>query len=194
MRAKNKATVCDDFRRIHSIAATVPLICVITLAAIAAQSSGVAMGTLADAEAYLKRGEAFAGAKRYDLAIADYNMAIRLKPGYAEAYNDRGHAYHWKGGDGDRALADFTRAIELRHNYPTAYNNRGVVYMAGGHAARAIPEFDRALQLNPNLRNAYVNRAMRISGCSRSAPRSTTSIVRACIPSGAPPCSAAQCC
>jgi tetratricopeptide (TPR) repeat protein len=143
----------------HRVAATAVLACVVTLRAIAAQSGNLATGPLPDAEAYLKRGEAFAGAKKYDLAIADYDMAIRLRPGYAEAYNDRGHSYHWKGGNGDRALADFTRAIELRPNYPTAYNNRGVVYMAGGHAARAIPEFDRALQLNPNLRNAYVNRA-----------------------------------
>ena len=86
------------------------------------------------------------------------NVAIRLRPDYAEAYNDRGHSYHWRGGKADRALADFTRAIELRPNYPTAYNNRGVFYMAGGHASKGIPEFDRALELNPNFRNAYVNR------------------------------------
>jgi len=124
-----------------------------------AQLRGVTTEPFAEAEAYLKRGEANAGAHKYDDAIADYNMAIGLRPDYAEAYNDRGHAYHWKGGNGDRAIADFTRAIELRPNYPTAYNNRGVVYMAGGHAAQAIPEFDRALELDPSFRNAYVNRA-----------------------------------
>ena len=146
-------------RRLSHLSATAVLTFVITLTAVAAQSGNGGTSPLPDAEAYLKRGEAFAGAKKYDLAIADYDMAIRLKPGYAEAYNDRGHAYHWKGGNGDRALADFTTAIGLRPNYPTAYNNRGVVYMAGGDMARAIPEFDRALQLNPNLRNGYVNRA-----------------------------------
>jgi tetratricopeptide (TPR) repeat protein len=122
--------------------------------------SGSAAATLppADAEFYLKRGEAYAGAHRYDQAIADYNMAIRVRPDYAEAYNDRGHAYHWKGGNRDRAIADLTKAMELRPNYPRAYNNRGVVYMAGGDAAKAIPEFDRALELDPTFRNAYVNR------------------------------------
>jgi tetratricopeptide (TPR) repeat protein len=131
----------------------------VSLSVVAAQSGSVAVtGPLLDAEAYLKRGEASAGAHKYDQAIADYTMAIRLRPDYAEAYNDRGHAYHWKGGNGDRAIADFTRAIELRPNYPTAYNNRGVVYMAGGHATRGIPDFDRALELNPTFRNAYVNR------------------------------------
>jgi tetratricopeptide (TPR) repeat protein len=135
------------------------LLCAVTLK-VAAQSGGIATTeTSADAEAHLRRGEALAGAHKYDEAIAEYNMAIRLRPDYAEAYNDRGHSYHWTGGNRDRAVADFTRAIELRPNYPTAYNNRGVVYMAGGHPAQAIPEFDRALELNPNFRNAYVNRA-----------------------------------
>jgi tetratricopeptide (TPR) repeat protein len=135
------------------------LVWLLALSVVSAQSGNVAVTeSLPDAEAYLKRGEAFARAHHYDQAIADYNMAIRLKPDYAEAYNDRGHAYHWQGGNGDRALADFTRAIELRPNYPTAYNNRGVVYMAGGHAERGIPDFDRALELNPTFRNAYVNR------------------------------------
>jgi tetratricopeptide (TPR) repeat protein len=139
--------------------ATALLVGAVTLTSVTAQSHGVAATEPStDAEARLKRGEALAGAHKYDEAIAEYNIAIRLRPDYAEAYNDRGHSYHWKGGDGDRALADFTRAIELRPNYPTAYNNRGVVYMAGGNAAKAIAEFDRALELNPNFRNAYVNR------------------------------------
>jgi tetratricopeptide (TPR) repeat protein len=132
----------------------------VTLSVAGAQSaSAVAKEPPADAEAYLRRGEASAGAHEYDQAIADYTMAIRLRPDYAEAYNNRGHAYHWKGGNADRAIADFARAIELRPNYPTAYNNRGVVYMAGGHSEKGLPDFDRALELNPTFRNAYVNRA-----------------------------------
>ena len=146
-------------QRCQALASAAVLSCVVTPVHLSAQSSAV-VGTeqSADAEAHLKRGEALAGAHKYDEAIAEYNIAIRLRPDYAEAYNDRGHSYHWKGGHGDRARADFTRAIDLRPNYPTAYNNRGVLYMAGGDPAKAIPEFDRALELNPNLRNAYVNR------------------------------------
>jgi hypothetical protein len=119
-------------------------------------------GSAADAEFYLKRGENFGGVHDYDQAIADYNTAIRLKPDYAEAYNDRGFAYYMKGGKApsQRAIADFTRAIELRPNYPKAYNSRGVMYMAGGYArAKAIADFDRAIELKPDFRYAYINRA-----------------------------------
>ena len=113
----------------------------------------------ASAEFYLKRGEDFSGAREYDRAIADYTTAIRLKPHYAEAYNDRGFAYYLKG-DSERAIADFTRAIELRPDYPKAYNSRGVVYMSGGYGrAMAVADFDRAIALKPDFRYAYINRA-----------------------------------
>lgn len=108
---------------------------------------------------YLQRGESFSDAHQYDRAIADYTMAIQLKPDYAEAYNDRGFAYYLKG-DAERAIADYTRAIELRPNYPRAYNNRGVTYMARGYgSAKAVPDFDRAIALQPDFRYAYINRA-----------------------------------
>ena len=41
----------------------------------------------------------------YDRAIADFDQAIQLKPDYADAYYNRGIAYHDKG-DYDRAIAD----------------------------------------------------------------------------------------
>jgi tetratricopeptide (TPR) repeat protein len=108
---------------------------------------------------FLQRGENRAGAHDWKSALADYNMALQLKPDYAEAYNDRGHAYYWTG-DYPRAIAGFTRAIELRPNYHNAFNNRGAAYMAsGGHSGRALADFDQAIQLKPDFRNAYVNRA-----------------------------------
>jgi len=108
---------------------------------------------------YLTRGEDFSGAKQYDRAIADFTVAIELKPDYAEAYNDRGFAYYLKG-KFEQAISDYTRAIELRPNYPKAFNSRGVAYMAGGYgAAKSVPDFDRAIELKPDFRYAYINRA-----------------------------------
>ena len=116
-------------------------------------------GSATGAAFYLKRGGDFSDVHQYDRAIADYTTAIRLKPDYAEAYNDRGFAYYRKG-DVERAIADYTRAIELRPNYPKAYNSRGVAYMAHGYgAAKSVPDFDRAIALKPDFRYAYVNRA-----------------------------------
>ena len=133
---------------------------VVAFGVFAIQSQTVApMKSSVGAEFYLKRGEDLSGVHQYDRAIADYTVAIELRPDYAEAYNDRGFAYYLKG-DFERAIADYTRAIELRPNYPKAYNSRGVVYMAGGYGeAKSVPDFDRAIELKPDFRYAYINRA-----------------------------------
>lgn len=132
------------------------VLCVVLAAAAAARAeTGDAWQR---AEEHLTRGERLAGAHDYEGAIAAYGQALELRPEYAEAFNDRGHAYYWKG-QAAPAIADFTRAIELRPAYPNAWNNRGAAYMASGDSALAIPDFSQALRLRPDFRNAYVNRA-----------------------------------
>lgn len=65
-----------------------------------------------DAIAYYNRGAAFQTKGDVDRAITDYDMAIGLKPDYAEAYENRARAYVSKG-DYTRAVADVTKAGEL---------------------------------------------------------------------------------
>src|SRR5262249_23863527 len=49
-------------------------------------------------------------------AIADFSEALRLDPGYAEAWNNRGVA-HQAAGDLDPALADYEEALRLDPGY-----------------------------------------------------------------------------
>ncbi len=112
---------------------------------------------LTTAQAYLQRGDNYAGRQEYECAISDYDRAIALQPDYAEAYNNRGYAYYWNG-QAAKAIMDYDRAIALRPIYPYAYNNRGVAYMASGQVQRAIPDFDRAIELQPDFAQAYTNR------------------------------------
>ena len=71
--------------------------------------------------------------KDYDKAIADYNEAIRLDPGYAHAYNGRGKTWSAKK-DYDKAIADYNEAIRLYPGYVHAYCNRGVAFLLTGSA------------------------------------------------------------
>ena len=48
-----------------------------------------------------------------DKAIADFTAAIRIKPDYANAYNNRGVTHRELGND-VKADADFAKAKELR--------------------------------------------------------------------------------
>jgi len=110
------------------------------------------------AEACLQRGDEYVERHQYDLAIEQYTQAIQRKPDWAEAYNNRGHAFYWKW-EGAKVIADFDRVIVLRSNYPTAFNNRGCAYMASGEPDKAIRDFNRAIELRPDYPRAYGNRA-----------------------------------
>jgi tetratricopeptide (TPR) repeat protein len=84
-------------------------------------------------------------ARRYDQAIARYDQAIRLKPGFGEAYNNRGLA-HRAAGHYDRAIADFDQAVRLMSLSSEVYNNRGLAYRAIGAYDKAIADFSQAIE------------------------------------------------
>ena len=84
---------------------------------------------------------------------------LKLKPDYAEAYNNRGYSYYYGSkANLDEAIADYSKAIELRPDYAYAYNNRGAAYLANGFPDKAISDLNRALQLKPGFPQAHSNR------------------------------------
>ncbi|WP_162502581.1 tetratricopeptide repeat protein, partial [Treponema endosymbiont of Eucomonympha sp.] len=95
----------------------------------------------------------------YDKAIADFGEAVRLKPDYAEAFNNRGCVYGKKG-EHDNAIADFDAAIRLKPDYALAFNNRGCVYGNKGDYNNAIADFDATIRLKPDDAGAFNNRGI----------------------------------
>ena len=55
---------------------------------------------------------------------ANYSEAIKLNPGYFEAYNNIGVAYT-SCKKNNKAIEFFNKAIEINPSYAEAYNNRG---------------------------------------------------------------------
>ena len=82
------------------------------------------------------------------------NEAIRLKPDYAEAYNNRGNAKVALGQHAE-AIADYDEAIRLKPDYAEAYYIRGFAKGALGQYAEAIVDFDEAIRLKPDYAEAY---------------------------------------
>jgi len=116
---------------------------------------------------YFLRGVAYTGKQAYDRAIADYTQTIKLKPDYAEAYNNRGNVYGEKQAY-DKAIADFTQAIKLKPDDALAYYNRGLAYAHKQAYDQAIADYTQAIEVNQNwgsfsanyhgLPSAYVGR------------------------------------
>ena len=112
------------------------------------------------------------GNTKYDLgdykgAIADYDSAIRLKPDYAGAYNNRGIAKD-NLGQHFAAIADYDSAIRLKPDSANAYYNRGIAKRKLGQHFAAIADYDIAIRLKPDSADAYNNR-----GNAKEQARST---------------------
>jgi tetratricopeptide (TPR) repeat protein len=97
---------------------------------------------------YAERGLTRLRNGEFDKAIADFDMAIRLDPNYAEAYKNRGNAYIGKG-NFNQAIADYTEAIRCNPNYTVAYHNRGNANSEIGKLNQAIADYTRSIELDP---------------------------------------------
>jgi tetratricopeptide (TPR) repeat protein len=86
------------------------------------------------------------------LELADYSEALRLDPGRAAAYINRGVAWAARG-EYDRALADYSEALRLDPRYADAYNNRAWLWATCPVAKhrdgkRAVASATRACELS----------------------------------------------
>lgn len=87
------------------------------------------------------------------------NEAIKLNPGLAQAYNNRGNAYGDLG-QYQQAIVDYNEAIRLKPDYANAYSNRGIAYDGLGEYQLAIEDLNEAIRLKPDYANAWSNRAL----------------------------------
>lgn len=94
-----------------------------------------------------------------DEQIHCYTEAIRLKPDFAEAYNNRGLACDDKD-DFNGAIKDYAEAIRLKPDFAIAYNNRGNALDMIGDQQGAIKDYTEAIRLRPDYAEAYYNRGI----------------------------------
>ena len=111
------------------------------------------------AETYFTWGNTKAGLGDYKGAIADYDIAIRLKPDDAIAYYNRGTVKD-ELGQHSAAIVDFDTAIRIKPDYADAYNNRGIAKSDLGQHFAAIADYDTAIRINPDYATAYYNRGI----------------------------------
>ena len=118
------------------------------------------------ARAWFSIGYLHAQESRFREAIDGYTFAIRLNPGYAVAFYNRGNA---KSGLGlhYEALSDYDSAIRLKPDYAKAFNNRGNRKRELGRHEAALSDYDSAIRLKPDYAKAFNNRGKAMNALGR---------------------------
>jgi tetratricopeptide (TPR) repeat protein len=111
-------------------------------------------GDIITAQTYSTQGLIYSENGRYDLAISEFNKALKIAPSSPELYNNRGIVYS-KSGQYDLAISDFTKAVELAPNATQAYYNRGITYLIKDQYKLAFSDLNKALDIDPLYKSAY---------------------------------------
>jgi tetratricopeptide (TPR) repeat protein len=89
-----------------------------------------------------------------DEKLRFYSEAIRLKPDYAGAFNNRGVARHDKK-DFEGALKDYDEAIRIKPDDADAFNNRGIARKVKGDFEGALKDCNEVIRLKPDDADAF---------------------------------------
>jgi len=98
------------------------------------------------AYAHNNRGGAYYYKGEVARAVAEYDQAIKLNPGYTDAYNNR----CWAGavlGRVQQAIEDCGRVLHM-YNVANIFENRGLAHLKMGQFDRAFDDYDLALRLD----------------------------------------------
>jgi tetratricopeptide (TPR) repeat protein len=112
-----------------------------------------------DASAYYNRALAYESTGKYELAMSDFNDAIRLSPKFADAFAGRGELFAYMC-DEKKALADYNAALALggRNSLQKIYLGLAEVYGDQGDLDKCLAYHDRIVQSWPGDFTNYENR------------------------------------
>ncbi len=85
-----------------------------------------------------------------------YRKAVKIEPGFVEAYNNLGNVLV----DLDRypeAIRAYRKAIDLSPDHPMLFNNMGNALQLHGENDRAVKWLNKAIENNPAYADAYNN-------------------------------------
>ena len=111
-------------------------------------------GSNARAMALTNRAWPYSLLRRFDLAIADLDEALRLAPNSAVILNDRAFA-RLRMGQLEAALADYDAALRIDPATVFSLFGRGLVRARQGDKEAAQRDFDAARRLQPDVEAVF---------------------------------------
>jgi tetratricopeptide (TPR) repeat protein len=115
----------------------------------------VAAGCITTAEDWNQRGETHHTMGRYEEAVAAFDQAIAIDPGYAEAWRNRGLSLALLGRVNESETS-FSKAISLDPDDASIYYYQALSRNATGNRAGALESLDRAVSIRPQSRDQTI--------------------------------------
>jgi tetratricopeptide (TPR) repeat protein len=115
---------------------------------------------------YFELGNVYDGLSKYKKAIESFNKAIKIEPGYADAWFNKGVALG-KLGRYDEALKAFNKAIEIKPDYADTWYNKGVALHKLGRYDEALKAFNKAIEIKPDYADTWYNKGVALSELGR---------------------------
>ncbi|MDI6729225.1 MAG: tetratricopeptide repeat protein [Thermodesulfovibrionales bacterium] len=106
-------------------------------------------------DAHYNLGLIYAGQKRFDEAVNEFQSALKINPNHVETISNLGLVYATQGRLND-AVHELQKALSIKPHY-IIHNNLGVMYLNQKRFDEAVNEFQSALKLNPDYGRAYNN-------------------------------------
>ncbi|HBA62093.1 MAG TPA: hypothetical protein DCZ92_15010 [Elusimicrobia bacterium] len=121
-----------------------------------------------DPKTFINRAITYTFMKRYDLAAADFDRALKLSPGDLEALEKRAYSFYMAGRDKE-AAADYTAAIAKAPGRNPLYLYRGIARSRLGQYKEALEDFSLLAEREPQNGNVFFNIAVCQTKLGRAA-------------------------
>jgi Tfp pilus assembly protein PilF len=122
------------------------------------QLNNIVAQTPEQPDGYIQRASHLAEAGKHEVALANYEQAIKVAPGKATPLTSRAR-YWMQQREFTKAVADATKAIDTEFSHP-ALSIRGDAYLQLGDFDKAIADYTSAKRLDPAVGQAYYRRAL----------------------------------
>lgn len=131
-----------------------------------------------EATHWFEQGNAFVVTKDYPSAVAAFDQAIRLEPGYFEALDAKADTLN-RAGEFNKALNVSSEALAVNPGYVKGWINRGQILYnigyyyedtmqnpdkAGEYYREQILAFEKAIELDPDNAEAWFNKGYALAG------------------------------
>jgi Flp pilus assembly protein TadD len=108
------------------------------------------------------RGIGLANEGKWDEAVACFREAVRLRPDYADAFNNLGNVLYFQK-KLDEAIAAYEEAVRLSPDHAGALSNLGEVLRHRGRLDDALKYCRRAVELRPDMAAAHNHLGLALS-------------------------------